>query len=770
MRGRLLGQVMVAVLLLGTALGQGCAPMLMSRDALLMSEARYGEMVAEMEPRWRANPDMPFRDYVHLCSALSEVKRYDTFFSCVEGMQRRVEQGDDTFVAGMPFRDMPYILASKVHIELGDYDRAIAEARRALTLAREDGGPAIKGKLVNAWEMLGLALALRGDTGAAEEALLQLRALPLEDTESINRKPRDTAVARICLAMGRYGEAVTAMSQQYPEWEGLKAMTFLTGFTNENFLSFDLPPAFIKAKALYGSGRTQEAKTAIDALLGMEQIASSGTMYWNLLHDRGRIALADGEPDRAIGLFEKAVAVIERQRATLGSEASKIGFVGDKQTVYADLVAALVAQGRAAEALAYVERGKSRALVDLLAQRTQFASSALAPAEVEARLAHLQGLEAALQSAGGEPAQAFAQRKAAVEDARAELARTAPQLASLVTVEAEPAAALQARLAPGEVLLEYFAHGDALWGFAADRTGITGARLDGAGLADAVRGVRAALETPQGHPDEAAARLSARILAPLARPLANARLITVVPHGPLHYIPFAALPLDGDLLIDRAPVRVLPSASVLRFLRNAPKRGGMDRLLILGNPDLGDQRLDLPGAATEAASIKALFPGSVLLTRDAATESRLKTEGSLFPVIHIAAHGEFRSDAPLASRLLLAPDAANDGSLTAGELFGLRLDADLVTLSACDTGLGKAAAGDDVIGLTRGFLYAGANALVASLWPVADAETGMLMRAFYGNLRTMPKAEALRAAQSALRATAPHPYYWAAFQLTGSAD
>jgi CHAT domain-containing protein len=282
-----------------------------------------------------------------------------------------------------------------------------------------------------------------------------------------------------------------------------------------------------------------------------------------------------------------------------------------------------------------------------------------------------------------------------------------------------------------------------------------------------VRGARAELETPEGHPEEAVARLSARLLAPVARSVARARLITVVPHGPLHYVPFAALSLDGVPLIDRAPVRVLPSASVLRFLRSAPRQGGADRLLILGNPDLGDQRFDLPGAEAEAASIKALFPGSVLLTRGAATESRLKAEGGLFPVIHIAAHGEFRTDDPLASRLLLAPDDANDGSLTAGELFGLRLDADLVTLSACDTGLGKAAAGDDVIGLTRGFLYAGANSLVASLWPVADAETGMLMQTFYGNLRTMPKAEALRAAQLALRSAAPHPYYWAAFQLTG---
>jgi CHAT domain-containing protein len=156
-----------------------------------------------------------------------------------------------------------------------------------------------------------------------------------------------------------------------------------------------------------------------------------------------------------------------------------------------------------------------------------------------------------------------------------------------------------------------------------------------------------------------------------------------------------------------------------------------------------------------------------VLTRRAATKSALTRTGELFRVIHVAAHGEFVSDQPLDSRLLLAPEAGDDGRLTAGDLYGLRLNADLVTLSACETGLGKVLSGDDVIGLTRGFLYAGANSIVASLWPVSDEETSFLMVRLYGNLKTMPKADALRQAQLETKRRYAHPFFWSAFQLTG---
>ena len=139
-------------------------------------------------------------------------------------------------------------------------------------------------------------------------------------------------------------------------------------------------------------------------------------------------------------------------------------------------------------------------------------------------------------------------------------------------------------------------------------------------------------------------------------------------------------------------------------------------------------------------------------------------------MLHFATHGKFNADAPLDSGLYLAKGEEADGVLTVGDLYTLRFDADLVTLSACETGLGRVANGDDVIGLTRGFLYAGARSIVASLWEVDDSATGQLMLSFYRNLQGTDKREALRLAQIETRLKYPHPMYWAAFQIVGRAD
>ncbi len=214
---------------------------------------------------------------------------------------------------------------------------------------------------------------------------------------------------------------------------------------------------------------------------------------------------------------------------------------------------------------------------------------------------------------------------------------------------------------------------------------------------------------------------------------------------------------------------MLPSASVLKYLRTQPvvKQGN---LLAFGNPDLGNPKFDLAYAQDEAIAITKGRPNSRALLRKDANETAFRQYGGEFRYLHFATHGEFNADAPLKSALLLSRDAQSDGMLTVDKLYSLRLDADLVTLSACETGLGKIANGDDVVGLTRGFLYAGASTIVASLWQVDDKATSYLMTRFYDNLGQTDKREALRQAQLDTRKKYAHPYYWAAFQLTGDAN
>ena len=170
----------------------------------------------------------------------------------------------------------------------------------------------------------------------------------------------------------------------------------------------------------------------------------------------------------------------------------------------------------------------------------------------------------------------------------------------------------------------------------------------------------------------------------------------------------------------------------------------------------------------EAASIAQLY-GTQPLLGSAATKTALRAQAPSAPMLHLATHAELNERSPLFSRLLLAPDGQDDGSLTVQDVFELNLaSADLVVLSACETQLGAQSRGDDLVGLTRAFIYAGTPSFIASLWSVDDQATAVLMTAFYRHLRGgASKAEALQRAQAETRAQYPHPYYWAAFVLTG---
>jgi CHAT domain-containing protein len=191
----------------------------------------------------------------------------------------------------------------------------------------------------------------------------------------------------------------------------------------------------------------------------------------------------------------------------------------------------------------------------------------------------------------------------------------------------------------------------------------------------------------------------------------------------------------------------------------------------------GGLRLDpLPWTRRELEGLRGLAPSASLFVGPEATEQRAKALQGAHRVVHFACHGISNADFPLESGLALSMPGAwkegeENGLLQAWEVFeSVRIDADLVTLSACETGLGKELRGEGMLSLTWAFQYAGARSVVASLWEVGDASTAELMRRFYGHLgQGLSKAEALRRAQVALLMRGPTtaPYFWAAFQLVG---
>ncbi len=218
-------------------------------------------------------------------------------------------------------------------------------------------------------------------------------------------------------------------------------------------------------------------------------------------------------------------------------------------------------------------------------------------------------------------------------------------------------------------------------------------------------------------------RLYDHLIGPFAARLDGYRRLIVVPHGPLHYLPFHAL-FDGErYLVERFSVRYLPGTSFVRYSHDGATSG--TTALVAGHSYRGR----LPSALTEAEEVAALWATTPLL-EEALTRERLSELMGQSDLIHLATHGEFRADNPLFSGLLV-----DDGWLTTLDIFGLRLHASLVTLSACQTGRHVVAAGDELLGLMRAFLAAGAGAVLLTHWPVEDQTTAAFMTAFYRQLR-----------------------------------
>ncbi len=579
-------------------------------------------------------------------------------------------------------------------------------------------------------------------------------------------------------------EAVIARKMHYEQFRSLLNWTIFIGqglthalysqvnkaFTTADARLFavaieDVANSLVYAESLAHLGRLKEAQAALDTMLAMPEIGAMGSLYWVALYQRGLIALQAGKRDEAIQFLTQSVAAIEKVRSTIAFEASKIGFAGDKQAVYAALVRALADKGDWNQAFLIAERAKARSLVDLLAQRRDLGP----PPSADDKVRKLFSSATTVESSAGLPDSAAAVRGITiVAESRAALASSAPEAASLISVQQVAIADIAARMPPGEALIDYYSTGDDLYALVLNGTNVKGFRLSAQGLAEEVRALRAAIERRDSSAAQLGRQLYDRLIRPVSAELTGDKL-TISPNGVLHYLPFAAL-MDGDkYLLDRFSLRLIPSAGTLAYLKTNDA-ATVGTLLALGNPDLGNSSYDLPNAQVEAVKVAAFFPSSRALVRAAASKTAVRELASGFSMLHFATHGKFNSDAPLNSGLYLAKGNEADGVLTVGDLYALRIDADLVTLSACETGLGKVANGDDVIGLTRGFLYAGARSIVASLWEVDDAATEQLMLSFYRNLQGHEKREALRMAQKETRENFPQPNYWAAFQIVGRAD
>jgi CHAT domain-containing protein len=273
------------------------------------------------------------------------------------------------------------------------------------------------------------------------------------------------------------------------------------------------------------------------------------------------------------------------------------------------------------------------------------------------------------------------------------------------------------------------------------------------------------LADPKGTFDATTAReLFLYLVQPVIGRLSGKRLV-IVAHEDLATIPFQALlnPSDGRYLGERLQISYTPSASVLLGMR--PSQG------ILGGRLLAIADSSIQTAAEEVRGIAKLFPNRSKVSIDPlASKAQVESWIGEADVVHLAVHGKFVAGEPLLSYLALAPTGEHNGQLTAAEMFGLRLDnSRLVVLSACETGRSEATHGNEIVGMVRALLYAGAGTLLVSSWEVNSAATTLWMQAFYEAAQSKPLGEAARMALLRVKAQPEygHPYYWAAFTMIG---
>jgi tetratricopeptide (TPR) repeat protein len=577
----------------------------------------------------------------------------------------------------------------------------------------------------------------------------------------------------------------------------------------------------LEARIHLQASQLHKARASCAAARPKLEQAETPALTYQALFLEGSIAEALGETGPARELYRKAHACLESLRGNLLAEEMKIAFLKDKLAVYESLVGISLAPVEqrmsptpveAESAFLYIEQAKSRSLADSIALRDRAPwvnqNAKRGEGESAGRIRELReqlnwytrGMR--LVESGSETfdLKRLDELRRSARDCERRLAEVSAEVIAESVAESQAggigvshldgerpisAERIRAGLPEDAALVEYYRVKDRLCACILSRGGMRFAWL---GSASHLRGVLNLLRyqlskmrlgtSPDGcaQAEEAAMLAAAKahlrefyrqLIAPIAAQLDAAHLI-IAPHEFLHRLPYHAL-LDGDdYLGDRFTISYAPSASVYHLCAAACAETGAgiacgDRSLVMGVPDAA-----APLIHDEVAAVASALPGAEVFEGAAATLDALRARGAASRYIHIATHGRFRQDNPLFSSISLG-----DCELSLLDLYQMSLPAELVALSGCGTGLNAVVGADELLGLVRGLLYAGARSALVTLWDVNDRSTAEFMGLFYERLRRAPdktnpnKARAMQEAMREIRQSYKHPFYWAPFLLVG---
>jgi len=683
---------------------------------------------------------------------------------------------------------------AEILLALNAFDDAAENAELARASFTELGLPY---ESAQALVVHGLATMGRQEFDQAERDLLDARQVFAQSSNKTLEALINAYLAELALRRNRPAEA-----SEY-------AAASLRVFVRQNLSTRAAHSRLLAARAAYELGNmTRATRMARSALDTVEGVAAPSVAY-RCHHLIGCIQRDRNRSTEAIESFRRTIQIIEAMRVGIAADEFKATFLHDKISAYEDAIAVCLDRAESGseefidEAFRLVESSKSRALAELLGRYVRGSSEDAAgrglSTEARSRLAKLiedlnwYSSQAGLAEDKGDERSAEnanRYRRAVVRCERqiSQLFRRmeteAPEYTEIQRLDGASLDDLRGALEPGETVVEYFTTGDRVSAFVVSREEVRLARdivsrseIDGclSSLSFQIGKFHYGPEYVEAHfgqlrraANEVLTKLHTQLFTPLEAMVSGDRLI-VIPHGALHYIPFHALHNGRDYLIERFEISSVPSASVLKLcrarkassqssdLKSDFSSGGL--LVALGLAESGTPNID-----EEIDSLVALFPDSITLTGSQATRTNLLEAAPHARFLHLASHGYFRRDNPMFSFLKLA-----DSNLHFYNLLDLRLNAEMVTLSACHTGVNKVFPGDELHGLVRGFLYAGAPSVVASLWAVSDRSTAEFMREMYSQIRAgSSKRAAIRHAQLAIKDAYGHPYYWAPFVLMGN--